>query len=232
MTEQKSPLLLLVEDEEDIQELLTYNLHKAGYRTLSALTGDEGLKLALSASPDLLLLDLMLPAVSGVDICKRVRADDKANTLPIIMLTALGSESEVVEGLEAGADDYVTKPFSLKVLLARITTQLRRAAQRGAGETDHTYSLDRLSVDRKKHRATIDGEDLGLTFSEYAILDALINRQGGVMTRQQIVASIRGGDIAVTLRSIDVHVTALRKKLGVYGEKVVTVRGVGYRFDE
>lgn len=224
--------ILVIEDEEDIQELLTYNLAGEGYQTVTALTGDEGLRQAIDTPPDLILLDLMLPGISGMEICKKLRANDATTSIPLIMLTALGSEEEIVKGLEAGADDYVTKPFSIKILLARIESRLRQAHQKTEQQPPALFTFKNMIIDHQKHRVTIDGKDIQLTFSEYAILDTLVAQQGGVMTRKQIVAAIRGGDIAITYRSIDVHVTALRKKLGALGNTIVTVRGVGYRFDE
>ncbi|MBF0170398.1 MAG: response regulator transcription factor [Nitrospinae bacterium] len=220
--------ILVIEDEEDILELLRHNLVKAGYEVDTAATGEEGLKKGLASPPGLVLLDLMLPGLSGLEVARRLRKGGATADLPILMLTAKGEEEDIVRGLEAGADDYVVKPFSGKVLLARIATLLRRTQTLPASDT---VTIDGLLLDRTRHEATLDGAPVDLTFSEFAILDALLRRRGGVMTRQQIVADIRGGEMTVTDRSVDVHMTALRRKLGPVGARLLTVRGVGYRFD-
>ncbi len=210
-------------------ELLRHSLVKAGYGVYAtALTGEVGLEKALASPPSLILLDLMLPGLSGLEIAARLRKERATAETPIIMLTAKGEEEDIIRGLEAGADDYVVKPFSSKVLLARIATILRRAQGEAAADN---VTIDGLVVDRVRHEAILDGTPLDLTFSEFAILDALLRRRGGVMTRQQIVADIRGGEMTVTDRSVDVHMTALRRKLGSVGARLLTVRGVGYRFD-
>lgn len=220
--------VLVVDDEEDIRELLRYNLENAGYVTAMAATGEEALRQAAACAPGVMILDLMLPGIGGLDVCRRLRAGEEAKDLPIIMLTAKGEEEDIVKGLELGADDYIVKPFSVAVLLARIQAVLRRKSAPPAGSV---VTIDALNIDRERRQARLDGELLELTYSEFSILDALIRRGGGVMTRQQIVSAIRGGQMTVTERSVDVHITAIRKKLGDTGKRLLTVRGVGYRFD-
>ena len=224
----KNIRILTVDDEEDIQELLRYTLEREGYEVAGALTGEEALESARANPPGLILLDLMLPGVNGLEVCRRLRAGGATRRIPIIMLTAKGEEEDIVRGLELGADDYVVKPFSHKVVLARIAAALRRAGEEPGARV---LEIGDLSLDRERYQVSLGGKPLDLTQSEFAILGALMAKPGKVMTRRQLIADIRGGEITVTDRSIDVHVTALRKKLGRQGERIVTVRGVGYRFD-
>ncbi|MBI4828508.1 MAG: response regulator [Nitrospinae bacterium] len=224
----KNIRILTVDDEEDIQELLRYTLEREGYEVTGALTGEEALEGARANPPGLVLLDLMLPGVNGLEVCRRLRAGSATRRIPIIMLTAKGEEEDIVRGLELGADDYVVKPFSHKVVLARIAAALRRA---GEDATASILKIGDLTLDRERYQVSLGGKPLELTQSEFAILAALMAKPGKVMTRRQLISDIRGGEITVTDRSIDVHVTALRKKLGRQGERIVTVRGVGYRFD-
>lgn len=224
----KNIRILTVDDEEDIQELLRYTLEREGYEVTGALTGEEALEGARANPPGLILLDLMLPGVNGLEVCRRLRAGSATRRIPIIMLTAKGEEEDIVRGLELGADDYVVKPFSHKVVLARIAAALRRA---GEDATASILKIGDLTLDRERYQVSLGGKPLELTQSEFAILTALMAKPGKVMTRRQLISDIRGGEITVTDRSIDVHVTALRKKLGRQGERIVTVRGVGYRFD-
>jgi two-component system phosphate regulon response regulator PhoB len=220
--------ILVIEDEEDIRELLRYSLVRAGYDVATAADGNAGLA-ATASNPALILLDLMLPGLSGLEVAKRLKAESATADIPIVMVTAKGDETDIVAGLDLGADDYVTKPFSVKVLLARVAAVLRRGEQ--IEEEPNRRTVAGLVLDLDRREAFVDGEPVEMTFSEFAILDALLRRRGAVMTRQQIVADIRGGEITVTDRSVDVHMTAIRKKLGVYGPRLLTVRGVGYRFD-
>jgi len=194
----------------------------------TAADGNAGLA-ATASNPALILLDLMLPGLSGLEVAKRLKAESATADIPIVMVTAKGDETDIVAGLDLGADDYVTKPFSVKVLLARVAAVLRRGEQ--IEEEPNRRTVAGLVLDLDRREAFVDGEPVEMTFSEFAILDALLRRRGAVMTRQQIVADIRGGEITVTDRSVDVHMTAIRKKLGVYGPRLLTVRGVGYRFD-
>ncbi len=231
MTEHKK-IILIVEDEEDILALLHFNLIKAGYKVNCAVDGEEALASVASDKPDLMLLDLMLPGIDGLEICRRLRADEATSEIPIIMLTACGEEADVVTGLELGADDYVTKPFSIKVLLARVQTVMRRKSE--PPTTDESDELVRgdLRIHPGRNLVQVDGETVDLTFTEFRVLEALANRPGWVFTRYQIVNAVRGEDYAVTDRAVDVQIAGLRKKLGSCGHYIETVRGVGYRFLE
>lgn len=223
--------VLVVEDEEDILELVRYNLAKVGHHVTGVTTGEAGLKAARSDPPDLVLLDLMLPGVDGLEVCRLLRREDATRSVPIVMLTARGEESDVVKGLETGADDYVTKPFSPKVLLARINAVLRRRAS-GAADENAELRFDGLVIDPRRHEALVDGRRAELTHTEFRILHFLASRQGWAFTRSQIVDAVKGPDHPVTDRSVDVHVFGLRRKLGEHRALVETVRGVGYRFKE
>jgi len=220
--------ILAVEDEEEIQTLLRYNLERQGYAVTSAFTGEQAWDSIIARPPDLALLDIMLPGIDGLALLRRIRVGAVTSRIPVIMLTAKGDEDEIVKGLELGADDYVTKPFSPKVLMARVAATLR---SRCAGAPPSRIDAGELRVDKERHVATLAGETIDLTGSEFAILYLLLSRRGKVMTRRQIIAEIREGEMTVTDRSIDVHVAFLRKKLRGFGERIITVRGVGYRFD-
>jgi two-component system phosphate regulon response regulator PhoB len=231
MTEQKKTVLV-VEDEEDILALLHFNLIKAGYEVVCAARGEEALTAIAAGTPDLILLDLMLPGIDGLEICRRLRDDPATGEIPIIMLTARGEEEDVVRGLDLGADDYVTKPFSIKVLLARIQSVLRRRSesrrQTDGGELIHGD----LRIHPGRNLVQVGGEPVELTFTEFRVLEALASRPGWVFTRYQIVNTVRGEDYSVTDRAVDVQIAGLRKKLGACGHYIETVRGVGYRFRE
>ena len=223
--------ILIVEDEEDVQELIRYNLEKDGYLTQSALNGREALDKAKSGVPDLILLDLMLPEVDGLEVCKLLKADAETRSIPVIMLTAKGTEADIVAGLEMGADDYITKPFSPRVLLARVKAVIRR--QELPTEDDKSIiRIHDIEIDPGKHRVMVRGKQIKLTSTEFNLLRYLASRPGWVFTRYQIVDAIHGNDYPVTDRSIDVQVVGLRKKLGSAGKYIETVRGVGYRFEE
>ena len=223
--------ILIVEDEEDVLELVRYNLEKDGYLTECAMNGREALSRAKSGVPDLVLLDLMLPHVDGLEVCRLLKADAETAALPVVMLTAKGTEADIVAGLEMGADDYITKPFSPRVLLARVKAVLRR--QEPPAETDKALlRIHDIEIDPGKHRVTVRGKEAKLTSTEFNLLRFLAARPGWVFTRYQIVDAIHGSDYPVTDRSIDVQVVGLRKKLGSAGKYIETVRGVGYRFEE
>ncbi len=223
--------ILIVEDEEDVQELIRYNLEKDGYLTQIAANGREALDKAKSGVPDLVLLDLMLPEVDGLDVCKLLKADAETRSIPVVMLTAKGTEADIVAGLEMGADDYITKPFSPRVLLARVKAVIRR--QDLPSEDDKSIlRIHDIEIDPGKHRVMVRGKQIKLTSTEFNLLRFLANRPGWVFTRYQIVDAIHGNDYPVTDRSIDVQVVGLRKKLGTAGKYIETVRGVGYRFEE
>ena len=225
--------ILIVEDDEDILELLEYNLGKEGYRTQSAMTGEEGLELLRNEGCDVVLLDLMLPGVDGLDVCKMIRGDRKLADTIIIMLTARNEEADVVTGLELGADDYLAKPFSPRVLLARIKATLRRRNRQHADADEQPpVQVGELYMDPKRFEARINGKSITFTPTEFNALYFLCRSPGRVFTRKQIVDGTQGEDYAVTERSVDVQVVGIRKKLGEHGDLVETVRGVGYRCRE
>ncbi len=231
MTEQKLTVLV-VEDEEDILALLHFNLIKAGYNADCAADGEEALRAIADKKPDLILLDLMLPGIDGLEICRRLREDESTSDTPIIMLTARSEEEDVVRGLELGADDYVTKPFSVKVLLARIQSVVRRRSSLQQQPDHEELVCGDLVIHTGRSIVTVGGQPIDLTFTEFKVLEALAGRQGWVFTRYQIVNAVRGEDYAVTDRAVDVQIAGLRKKLGSCSHYVETVRGIGYRFKE
>lgn len=223
--------LLVVEDDEDILELVAYNLVKAGYRVTRAATGSEALARVAEDPPDLVVLDLMLPETDGTEVCRRLKGDVNTSAIPVVMLTAKGEESDIVAGLELGADDYITKPFSPKVLLARIRAVLRRK-EKGDADADAVIRVHNLVIHPGRREVLLDGAPVDLTYTEFSVLHVLARRPGWVFTRYQIVDAVRGGDYDVTDRSVDVQIAGLRKKLGDAGDHIQTVRGVGYRLRE
>lgn len=223
--------ILVVEDEEDIQELVRFNLNKDGFQVHAVASGEDGLKYAKAEHPSLIVLDLMLPGVDGLNVCKILKNDPKTQHIPVVMLTAKGEESDIVIGLELGADDYITKPFSPKVLTARVRTVLRRKALEAPPEHVTIRSGD-LMIDPLKHVVTVKNKPLDLTATEFRVLHFLARKPGWVFTRQQIVDGVRGEDYAVTDRSVDVQMVGLRRKLGSSAELIETIRGIGYRFKE
>jgi two-component system, OmpR family, alkaline phosphatase synthesis response regulator PhoP len=223
--------IFLVEDEEDIQELLTYNLEKEGYQVVKAATGEEALRTLRDRHPDLILLDLMLPGIDGLEVCRRIKGESRTRHVPIIMLTAKGEEADIVTGLELGADDYITKPFSPRVLLARLRAALRRRSQPLPPETE-TLQTGELVIHPGRHEVLLTGEPLQLTVTEFRLLHLLVRKPGWVFTRSQIVNEIHGDDYPVSDRSVDVQIVSLRKKLGAFGSSIETIRGIGYRFKE
>ncbi len=223
----KQERILIVEDDESIREVLAMTLVAEGYESpLSAADGNEALVLARRHLPDLILLDLMLPGVDGFTVCETLKADRELRRIPVIMLTARGSEADIVRGLDLGAGDYITKPFNRQVLLARIRTQLRLREESGE-RPSHEYGP--LRLDPQKHQATLDGEELDLTAGEMTLLHLFLNHPGQVFTRSQIVARTKGGNYPVTERAIDVQMVSLRRKLKSLSPALETVRGVGYR---
>jgi len=223
--------VLVVDDEEDILQLLTYNLAREGYKVGCAATGEEALRVARAELPDLVLLDLMLPGTDGLEVCKLLKSDPRTAGIPIIMLTAKGEEADVVAGLELGAADYVTKPFSPRVLVARVRAVLRRGAAQASDE-HAAVKVGELVIDPGRHEVLVRGKSVELTFTEFRILHLLARRPGWVFTRYQIVDGARGPDSIVTDRSVDVHIVSLRRKLGPLSGYVETVRGVGYRLKD
>ncbi len=222
--------ILVVDDEEDILELVRYNLDREGYAVVCATSGEEALKAAVSDPVDLIVLDLMLPGIDGLDVARRLKQQPGTKDTPIVMLTAKGEEADIVTGLEIGADDYVTKPFSPRILIARIKAVIRR---RSAPETEsEVLNVRELSIHSGRRHVSADGKPLDLTYTEFQVLYFLARRPGWVFTRSQIVDAVRGDDYPVTDRSVDVQIVGLRKKLGPLGHYIETVRGVGYRFIE
>ncbi|MCF6248549.1 MAG: response regulator transcription factor [Desulfobacula sp.] len=224
--------ILIVDDEEDIIELIKYNLKNEGYTILTAQTGEVAIKIAKQSQPDLMVLDLMLPGIDGLEVTRYLRNNEYTTDMPIVMLTAKGEESDIVAGLELGANDYISKPFSPKVLIARIRAILRRRRKDSLNEPEMIRKEGDLIIDRTRHRVTIEGIELDLTLSEFELLSFLAQKKGWVFTRNQIVDAIRGENYAVTQRSIDVIIVGLRKKMKDYASFIETVRGVGYRFKE
>jgi len=225
--------ILLIEDEEDLLELLKYNLQREGYHVDAVTSGEEGLKRIRSEPPSLVLLDLMLPDMDGLEVCRGLKSREQTAGLAIIILTAKGEEQDVVRGLEMGADDYLPKPFSPRVLLARIRAVLRRGVVAGeSGPAKQTIESNGIALDLDRHEVHAGGERKDLTATEFRLLATLATHPGRVYTRQQLVEAVHEGLAAVTDRSVDVQVVALRRKLGDAGQAIETVRGVGYRFKE
>ena len=224
--------ILIVDDEEDILELIKFNLKSEGYNILQAMTGEEAIKIAKQSSPDLMVLDLMLPGIDGLEVTRYLKNNEATTDIPIVMLTAKGEESDIVTGLELGANDYMSKPFSPRELTARIRAILRRRQKNASDSPVRVRQEGDMVIDRAKHRVTIEGQVVELTLSEFELLSFLAEKKGWVFTRGQIVDAIHGENYAVTERSIDVIIVGLRKKLGTYASCIETVRGVGYRFKE
>jgi two-component system alkaline phosphatase synthesis response regulator PhoP len=221
--------VLVVEDEPDIAELIEYNLLKNGFSVNLAVSGEEALAQAREAPPHLVILDLMLPGVDGLEVCRRLKKDPQTSDVPVIMVTAKGEESDVVTGLELGADDYIVKPFSPKVLVARIKAVLRRGSS-GKSAGKEVVSVGALELYPGRREARVEDRPVSLTYTEFNILLLLARRPGWVFTRSQIFHAVRGDRYHVTERSVDVHIRGLRKTLGGAAEYLETVRGVGYRF--
>jgi len=223
--------ILVVEDEEDIAELIRYNLETEKFHVTVATSGEKGVEAARRSRPDLILLDLMLPGMNGLEVCRALQADRATADVPIVMVTARGEESDIVAGLELGAVDYVTKPFGIKVLLARVRAALRRRTAKVPTE-DEPLRLHDIEIHPGRHEVRAGDEAVVLTNTEFRILHFLARRPGWVFTRYQIVDGIRGENYPVTERAVDVQIVALRRKLGGFGGLIETVRGVGYRFRE
>ncbi|MBN1592718.1 MAG: response regulator [Candidatus Coatesbacteria bacterium] len=221
--------ILVVDDERDIVDLIDYNLSKGGYVVLKAYDGEAALSLARKRRPDLIILDLMLPEIDGVDVCKRLRASEETANIPIIMLTARTDEADEVLGLELGAEDYIKKPFSPRVLISRVRAIIRRKAD---GEDSKTKIIEAggITIDTERYEAKVKDRAVPLTVTEFRILELLMRARGRVYDRYRIVDSVRGEDVIVLDRTVDVHIAALRKKLGLHGSLIETVRGVGYKF--
>ncbi|MEI6971223.1 MAG: response regulator [bacterium] len=223
--------IFAVDDEDDILNLLAFNLTREGFAVSTAANGEDAIKAIPVKMPDLVLLDLMLPGLDGLAICRILKNDPKTASIPIIMVTARGREADIVAGLGMGADDYIAKPFSMKVLVARVRAVLRRKAERPA-DPEAPVRIHDLCMDPARHEVKVAGKAVEMTFSEFRILHFLASQPGRVMTREQIVDAVRGADYAVTDRAVDVQIVGIRRKLGSHADCIETVRGVGYRFKE
>lgn len=222
--------VLIVEDDRTISDVLIYNLTEFGFEVQSALNGLEGIDRAKRFLPDVILLDVMLPGMDGLEVCRQLRSNPETKSAKIIMLTAKSEEADQLVGFNVGADDYVTKPFSVRVLIERIKTISRRSTEET--ETDTPLVCGPISIDRTKHRVTIENEQVLLTASEFRLLETLLRHPGKVFDRSELIESALGADTLVLERTIDVHIRSLRKKLGRFADRIETVRGVGYRFRE
>lgn len=223
--------ILIVEDDRSLAEVLEYNFSEAGYDVYCAHDGQDALNQARAKTPDLVILDLMIPVIDGMETCRRLRAEAKTRETPIMMLTAKSEETDQLIGFSVGADDYVVKPFSVRILLERVKSLLRRQTRINGPGLDIVV-VGNVTVDRVKHRVSVDGLPIDLTPSEFRLLDTLVRQPGRAFDRSELIDSALGEDTLVLERTIDVHVRSLRKKLGDHADTVETVRGVGYRFRE
>ncbi|MCU0716461.1 MAG: response regulator [Pirellula sp.] len=223
--------VLVVEDDRALSEVLLYNLDKAGYEVFKAFDGRDGLSQAQLRLPDIILLDVMLPVIDGVEVCRRLRANPETSKLNVILLTAKSEESDQLIGFSVGADDYVTKPFSVRVLLERMKSLLRRKSQALLDDND-VVTRRGITLDRRKYRATVEDTPVELTKSEFRLLDTLMRQPGRAFERCELIDSALGEDTLVLERTIDVHIRAIRKKVGEKANAIETVRGVGYRFQD
>ena len=224
-------VILIIEDDPEIQELLSHSLSKEGWKLVQVKTGEEGLKILKSKKVNCILLDIMLPGIDGLKVIKKIRELEQCANTPVIMTTAKGEESDIITGLELGADDYVVKPYSPKVLIARIRAGLRRQEENGAGGKNFTvFQQGELKLDTARHAAYYGAQQLDLFATEFALLKHFLLNPEIVFSRNQIIAAIHGPDYPVTDRSVDVQILGLRKKMGEAGSMIETIRGVGYRF--
>jgi len=226
------PKILIIEDERPLVEVLSYNLNREGFEVISAHDGVEGLRQAQLKLPDLIVLDLMLPLKPGLEVCRELKQATKTRDIPIIMVTAKGEETDELVGFATGADDYVIKPYSTKILIQRIKKELRRVQLQDEPTAGATIESQGVVIDRHSHRALYQDQELPLTPTEFRLLEALIRQSGRAFTRYELMDAAIGEDAVVLERTIDVHVKSLRKKLGEGGDLIETVRGVGYRFHE
>jgi two-component system phosphate regulon response regulator PhoB len=228
----KREKVLVIEDEPDIQDLINYNLAREGYRVLTAKDGESGMRLARQESPDLILLDLMLPSIDGIEVCRRLQSDPATRGIAVIIVTAKGEESDLVLGLGVGADDYITKPFSPKVLVARVGAVLRRGKLGDADPADEVIDRGPLVINVPRHEVLVEHSPVEFTHTEFKLLRFLAVHPGRVFTRDHLLSRVIGDDAIVLSRNIDVHVRAVRKKLGKHRDLIETIRGVGYRFKD
>ncbi len=227
--------ILVVDDEDDLRKVLDFNLRNSGFETLLASTGQEALDLAKAHSPDLILLDIMLPDMQGTQVCQELKTNTATREIPVVMVSARGEEIDRVVGFELGADDYVTKPFSVREVVLRVRAILKRVTADEEVETiapEDKIDFGSLELDRARHRVWLSGEEVKLTATEFRLLETFLIRKGRVQTRDALLKDVWGEDINVTPRTVDTHVKRLREKLGDLGSYIETVRGVGYRFAE
>ncbi|MGH9360858.1 MAG: response regulator [Thermoanaerobaculia bacterium] len=224
--------ILVIEDDSDIIEIIQYNLEREGFRVLTATNGEKGIEVARSRRPALIILDLMLPGADGIEVCKSLRSAPDTRQIPIVILTAKAEESDIVLGLGVGADDYVTKPFSPQELLARITAVLRRGDLKSEEARHSRIERHGVVIDPARFEVAIRGKPVSFTLTEFKILSILASNPGRVYTRQLLLDKVQGGEVFVDDRNIDVHVRAIRKKLGSLEDLILTVRGIGYKFKE
>jgi DNA-binding response OmpR family regulator len=228
----KKSRILVVDDEPDLVELVRHHLAREHYDVVTAADGETGLAEARRKLPDLVVLDLMLPGIDGLEVCRRLRSDARTQHIPIVMLTAKGEESDAVIGLAQGADDYVRKPFGMKELLARIATRLRSAEGKSTGDAQKVLRFGDLVIDSVKHEVALAGQPIQMTVTEFKLLRHLVQNKGRAFTRNELLNAVLGQDAYVIDRNVDVHVATLRKKLGAFGANIVTLRGLGYKFRE
>lgn len=228
----KTEKIVVIEDETDILEVIAYNLKREGYDVVTSTSGEDGLEKIEKTKPNLVVLDLMLPEVDGIELCRKLKSDPVTQGIPVIMVTAKGEESDVVLGLGVGADDYVTKPFSPRELTARVKAVLRRSKARGETDRRERLSFEGVVIDPQRHEVRVDDEAIVLTATEFRLLHFLASHPGRVFTRDHLLTRVIGDDAIVIDRNIDVHVRAIRKKLGGRRELIETIRGVGYRFKD
>jgi two-component system phosphate regulon response regulator PhoB len=228
----KTEKIVVIEDEDDILEVIAYNLKREGYEVITSTSGEDGLEKIEKSSPQLVVLDLMLPEIDGLELCRKLKSDPLTRSIPVIMVTAKGEESDVVLGLGVGADDYVTKPFSPKELVARVKAVLRRSRTRPEGDGRERIARGGVVIDPQRHDVQVDGEPVSLTATEFRLLHFLATHPGRVFTRDHLLTRVIGEDAIVIDRNIDVHVRSIRKKLGAHRELIETIRGVGYRFKD
>jgi two-component system phosphate regulon response regulator PhoB len=228
----KTEKIVVIEDEDDILEVIAYNLKREGYEVITSTSGEDGLDKIEKTAPQLVVLDLMLPEIDGLELCRKLKSDPLTRSIPVIMVTAKGEESDVVLGLGVGADDYVTKPFSPKELVARVKALLRRSKTRSESDNRERIARGGVVIDPQRHDVQVDGEPISLTATEFRLLHFLASHPGRVFTRDHLLARVIGEDAIVIDRNIDVHVRAIRKKLGSQRELIETIRGVGYRFKD
>ena len=221
--------ILVVEDDRSLAGILEYNLSNAGYEVICAFDGQDGLNKARLKLPELIILDVMIPVFDGLEVCRRLRAAPETREIPVVMLTARSEETDQLVGFSVGADDYVVKPFSVKILLERVKSLLRRQSRSQAGGND-VISQSGVTIDRIKHRVAMEGRPIDLTPSEFRLLDTMIRQPGRAFDRNELIDAALGADTLILERTIDVHIRSLRKKLGESNKLIQTVRGIGYRF--